>query len=214
MVLRTSSPCQRQSSSRLYQHCWECYRAWCASRGHSVSSPTIAKIVDFLLFLLLDKHLSVSVIKGYRSTVVSVFKYCLSELLDSFVLQKLIHSFEIKRPRRPVGPPSWDLVKVLNYLCGYVFEPLSSKPLQIVTMKVSFSLALATDKRVGELQVISSRVVSRGHDLSLAYLPEFVAKAEQERHPLPRSFLVRSLEDFVGDLAFYVPFVLFRFIWA
>ena len=37
-------------------------------------------------------------------------------------------------------------------------------------------------------------------DLSLAYLPEFVAKTESERNPLPRSFLVKSLEEFVGDL--------------
>ena len=40
-----------------------------------------------------------------------------------------------------------------------------------------------------------------GKDLSLSYLPEFVAKTESERNPLPRSFLVRYLEDFVGDLA-------------
>ena len=29
--------------------------------------------------------------------------------------------------------------------------------------------------------------------------PEFVAKTESERDPLPRSFLVRSLLDFIGD---------------
>ena len=60
------------------------------------------------------------------------------ELLDSFVLRDLICSFEIEHPHRPVGPPSWDLVKVLSYLRGSVFEPLSSKPLQIVMMKVFF----------------------------------------------------------------------------
>ena len=39
-----------------------------------------------------------------------------------------------------------------------------------------------------------------GKDLSLSYLPEFVAKTESERNPLPHPFLVRSLEDFVGNL--------------
>ena len=43
-------------------------------------------------------------------------------------------------------------------------------------MKVSFLLALATAKRVGELQALSCRVAYHGPDLSLAYLPEFVAK--------------------------------------
>ena len=121
-VANQFSLCWRQSSHHLYQHRWECYKAWCASRGHSVSSPTVAKIGDFLLFLHLEKHLSVSAIKGYRSTLVSIFKYCVPELLDSFVLRDLIRSFEIERPCRPVGPPFWDLVKVLNYLRGFVFD--------------------------------------------------------------------------------------------
>ena len=123
------SLCRRQSSRRLYQHRWECYRAWCTSCGHSFSSPTAAKIADFLLLLRSGKHLSVSAIKKYRSTIMSMFKHCLPELLDSFVLQDLIRSFEIESPRRPVGPPSWDIVKVLDYLRSSVFELLSSKPL-------------------------------------------------------------------------------------
>ena len=147
-----------------------------------------------------QKNFSVSAIKGCRSTLTLVFKYCLPELLDSYNLCDLIHSFEIERPHHPVGPPSWDLIKVLEYLLDFVFEPLSSKPLWIVTMKVSFLLALAMAKRVGELQALSSRVASRGPDLSLAYLPEFVAKKESEHNPLPLSFLVISLEDFVGNL--------------
>ena len=67
-------------------------------------------------------------------------------------------------------------------------------------MKVSFLLALATAKRVGDLPALSCRVAFRGPDLSLAYLSEFVAKTESEQNPLPRSFLVKSLEEFVGDL--------------
>ena len=148
----------------------------------------------------MEKHLAVSVIKGYRSPLISVFKFHLPELFDSFVLRDVIRSFEIERPRCPVGPPSWDLVKVFTYLRGFTFEPLASKPLQFATMKVSFLLALAMTKRVGELQALSCRVASHGPDISLAYLPEFVAKTKSERNPLLRSFLVKSLEDFVGDL--------------
>ena len=36
--------------------------------------------------------------------------------------------------------------------------------------------------------------------MSLSYLPEFVAKTESERDPLPRFLFVRSLEDFVAVL--------------
>ena len=149
--------------------------------------------------------------KGYCSTLISVFKFRLPELLDSFVLKDLICSFEIECPRRPVGPPLWDLVKVLIYLRGSTSEPLASKPLHLVTMKVSFLLALATAKRVGELQALSCRVASYGPDISLAYLPEFMAKTESEQNPLPHSFLVRSLEEFVGDLPEECPLCL---VWA
>ena len=59
---------------------------------------------------------------------------------------------------------------------------------------------MATAKRVSELQALSRSEAFSGKDLSLSYLPEFVVKTKSERNPLPRSFLVRSLEDFVGDL--------------
>ena len=105
-VLRQLSLCRHQSTCRLYQHRWECYRALCSRRGHSVLSPPVPKIADFLMCLCTEKHLFVAVIKGYRSTLVSVFKYRLLKLLDSFIFRDLIRSFEIERPRRLVGPPS------------------------------------------------------------------------------------------------------------
>ena len=67
-------------------------------------------------------------------------------------------------------------------------------------MKATFLLALATAKLVGELQALSVRVACLGPDLSVSCLPEFVVKTESERNPLPRSFLVRSLLEFVGVL--------------
>ena len=63
-----------------------------------------------------------------------------------------------------------------------------------------FLVALATARRMGELQAVSAVVSESGDDLFLSYLPEFRAKAESESRPLPRSFCVRSLADFVGDL--------------
>ena len=36
--------------------------------------------------------------------------------------------------------------------------------------------------------------------MSLSYLPSFVAKTESLTNPIPRSFLLKSLTNFVGDL--------------
>ena len=50
------------------------------------------------------------------------------------------------------------------------------------------------------LQAVSSVVSSSGGDLFLSYLPEFRAKLESSSNPLPRSFRVNSLRDFVESL--------------
>ena len=55
-------------------------------------------------------------------------------------------------------------------------------------------LSLATARRLGELQALSSQVSFSGDDLFLSYLSESAVC------PLPRSFPVRSLRDFVGSL--------------
>ena len=89
---------------------------------------------------------------------------------------------------------------VLFFLCGAPFEPLSSCSLWDFSRKVVFLVALATAHRVGELQALSAVVSESGADPFLSYLPEFQAKAESESRPFPRSFCVRSLADFVGDL--------------
>ena len=86
-------------------------------------------------FLRMEKCLSVPTIRGYRSTLSAVFKFCLPGLQDHFVLCDLIRYFKLERPLRPVSPPAWDLVKVLSFLHGFTFEPLSSHPLRVVTMK-------------------------------------------------------------------------------
>ena len=153
-VAHQLSFCLRASSHKLYQHRWEVYCWWCGDRGHSVSSPSIAKITDFLLFLRKDRHLSVPSIRGFRSALSSVFKSVLPEIQGIFVLRDLIRSFELERPLLPVGPPSWDLVWVLSFLRSGSFEPLSCSLCQL-TLKVLFLWALATAKRVGELQALS-----------------------------------------------------------
>ena len=115
----------------------------------------------------------------------SIIKYRLPELSDHFLLRDLISSFGLELPVRSPCPPTWDLCRVLDYLRGPLFKPLASKDLRTVTCKVLFLLSLATAKRVGELQALSRSVAFSGKDLSLSYLPEFVAKTESERNPLP-----------------------------
>ena len=63
-----------------------------------------------------------------------------------------------------------------------------------------FLLALATAKRVGELQALSSVATFVHGDACLSYVPQFVAKSESLTRSIPRSFLVKSLSDFATGL--------------
>ena len=135
-----------------------------------------------------------------RSMLSFVLRSRLPDIVSSPVLRDLIRSFSLSRPRPPLTAPSWDVNKVLAALRLAPFEPLESCEFRALSSKTIFLVALATAKRVGELQALSFNIASSGQDLVLSYLPEFVAKTESERNPLPRFFVVRSLEEFVGDL--------------
>ena len=129
-----------------------------------------------------------------------VFYFQLPALSSHPVLRDLLRSFRVSAPSSPLRPPSWDLAKVLRFLLSIAFEPPREAPLRALTKKVLFLLALATAKRVGEIQALSRFVSFRGGDACLSYVPEFVAKSESLSRSFPRSFLVKSLSDFAAGL--------------
>ena len=199
----------RCHSTRLnYRSKWSTFRTWCHSHGHSVSRPTVPKIADFLLYLRRSLLLSYSTIASYRSMLSAAFRFVLPELSFHPVFHGLLRSFRIERPLSSSRFPTWDLLRVLSLLRGSPFEPLESCSLRDLTRKTLFLLSLATARRVGELQAVSSAVSSSGGDLFLSYLPEFRTKTESSSNPLPRSFHVRSLRDFVVPYRMSYPYVL------
>ena len=75
---------RRPSIRQLYQRRWEAYRSWCRAKGHSVTKPTLPKIADSLLYLRKWEKLTASTIKGFRSTLSSVFKPILPEISGAY----------------------------------------------------------------------------------------------------------------------------------
>ena len=178
--------CRRQSTHLNYQARWGTYRKWCRDFGHRSSSPSISKIAEFLTYLFKRKGAALSTIKGYRAMLSAVFKFPLPEISTSPILKDLIRSSEISSPRPLFPPPPWDLDKVLEYLSGPPFEPLAKASFLDKTKKALFLLAMATAKRVSELQALSFSVSFQGEDLVLYYDPFFRAKTESAANPLPR----------------------------
>ena len=199
-VAEQASLARRPSSRAVYQVRWSVYRSWCHDNGHSVSRPTLAKVADFLYWLRFTRGLSVSSLRGYRSVLSAVFRFHLPSLSSDPVIRDLLRSFRLSSAERVLRPPAWDLSKVLTYLVSPAFEPLAQASFRSLTLKTLFLLALATAKRVGELQALSSIVTFVGADACLSYIPQFVAKSESLTRSIPRSFLVKSLADFAAGL--------------
>ena len=63
-----------------------------------------------------------------------------------------------------------------------------------------FLVALASAKRVSELQALSWQVSVSSSAMAVSYVPEFVAKTELALRPLPRTFAIQSLSDFAAGL--------------
>ena len=145
-----------------YQARWGTYRKWCKDFGHRSSSPTIAKVADFLTYMFKTKGAALSTIKGYRAMLAAVFKFPLPEISSSPILKDLVRSFEISAPRPIFPPPPWDLDKVLEFLSGPPFEPLARASFLDKTKKALFLFAMATAKRVSELQALSFSVSFQG----------------------------------------------------
>ena len=80
------------------------------------------------------------------------------------------------------------------------YEPLERLSLRALTKKTLFLVALATAKRVGELQALSRQVVFQGPDMFVSYLPYFVAKTDRPDTSLSGSFKICSLWEFAVDL--------------
>ena len=129
-----------------------------------------------------------------------MFRFHLPSLSSDPVIRDLLRSFRLSSAERVLRPPAWDLSRVLTYLVSPAFEPLSQASFRALTLKTLFLLALATAKRVGELQALSSIVTFVGADACLSYIPQFVAKSESLTRSIPRSFLVKSLADFAAGL--------------
>ena len=98
------------------------------------------------------------------------------------MIRDLLRSFRLSSAERVLRPPAWDLSMVLTYFVPPALEPLSQASFRALTLTALFLLALATAKRVGELQALSSIVTFVAGVTCLSSIPQFVTKSES---PVP-----------------------------
>ena len=178
---RQLSRCIRESTARLYQSQWLSFCGWCHGRSITPIDATIPMIVDFLIHLREDKGFSLSALKGYRSTINSVFTLKGMDLANLKELSMLSCSFAKTCSPQDLRPPAWDVALVLQSLTNQPYEPIREAEERFLAQKTLFLIALASAKRVGELHTLSYHV-SHATDwkVSFSFVPGFVAKTQDQ----------------------------------
>ena len=191
------SRCVRGSTSNVYQSKWLAFCNWCRGRGVAPVNASVPLIVDFFRHLVGDKGLSVPAVRGYRASLNSVFALKGRDLAASREVSMLFRSFsKAARPER-LRPPNWDVSLVLQSLTRAPYEPLRSADERFLAQKTLVLIALASDKRIGELHALLYRVShSRAWgEASFVFVSGFVAKTQDPSSQDPRfdSFTIPAL---------------------
>ena len=189
----------RDSTTLIYCRKWAKFCKWVKRRGHTLSNITPARIATYL-WTLFNRGLALSTINGYRAAINAVMRWVDPSIIVHPLIVHTIKAFKRSRPVVRTKTPSWDVQVVLKHLASAAYEPLDKVPIRQVLKKALFLLAIASARRTGELQAISSNVSFTDSGMTCTYLPEFVAKTESRANPLPRSFMVPSLSQVVGQV--------------
>ncbi len=154
-VLNTMAEARAPSTRCLYALKWSFFLAWCQDRNLEPVTSEVSVVLSFLQEML-DKQRSSSTIKVYTAAIVAFHTPVAGCLVgrDSMVIQFLRGARRMKPPR-PCTVPPWDLPTVLRGPNRAPFEPLQSSSLRVLLLKTALLLALASVKRVGDLQALS-----------------------------------------------------------
>ena len=193
----------RPSTLRNYQARWNLFLSWCRSSDRDPASPSIPMIADFLIYLKDVKNLDPITIKGYRAMLSNTFQILLENIGSNSQLSALVRTFLLEVQKVRSSLPNWSLNKVLEYLKKA--EPLENLSLRKLTCKTLFLVALATAKRVGELQALSPEISFQNANLVLHYHDWFLAKTASFFNPLESSFTLYALREMCNTPEFNNP---------
>ena len=182
-VVDTIQSAKASSTRASYDGRWNAFEEWCEAQEPPVVAQVASaqRILDFLQERL-DSGLAFSTLRGY----LVAFNAChlgVAGKAPSKVPEVIRFMLGVGR-LRPVSRglfPVWDLKVVLEGLCRPPFESLEGLSLRLLSLKTALLLALATAKRVGDLQTLSvssecMRFLNGGLKVLLKPHLNFVAK--------------------------------------
>ncbi|KAL0174644.1 hypothetical protein M9458_030612, partial [Cirrhinus mrigala] len=128
---------------------------WCSSRREDQQRCSIRVVLAFLQEGL-ERRLSPSTRKVYFAAIAAYHNAVDGRSLGKHhLVTRFLRGTRGLNPPRPHLFPSWDLSVVLLGLRRAPFEPLGSVELKFLSLKTVLLTALASIKRVGDLQAFS-----------------------------------------------------------
>ncbi len=151
-VVNTMTSARALSTRQAYRLKWNLFVNWCSPRREDPRRCPIAVVLSFLLDGL-ERRLSPYTLKVYVAAIAAHHDAVDGKSLGKHDLViRFLRGARRLNPPRPHLVPSWDLPSVLSALRGAPFEPLQSVELKFLSLKTVLLSALATVKRVGDLQ--------------------------------------------------------------
>ncbi len=154
-VLNTIASVRAPSTRRAYALKWNLFVKCCSSRREDPRRCSIGVVLSFLQQGL-ERRLSPSTLKVHAAAISAYHDHIDGKSIGKHDLViRFLKGARRLNPPRPPSIPSWDLALVLRAFQIAPFEPLQSADLRILSMKTLLLVALASIKRVGDLQAFS-----------------------------------------------------------
>ncbi len=154
-VLNTIASARAPSTRRAYALKWNLFVKWCSSRREDPRRCSIGVVLSFLQQGL-ERRLSPSTLKVHAAAISVYHDHIDGKSIGKHdLVVRFLRGARRLNPPQPPSIPSWDLALALRALQIAPFEPLQSADLRILSMKTLLLVALASIKRVGDLQAFS-----------------------------------------------------------
>ncbi len=154
-VALTITSARAPSTRRAYTLKWNLFVEWCSSHQEDPRRCSIRAVLSFLQQGL-ERRLSPSILKVYVAAISAYHDPVEGKSVGKHnLVVRFLRGARRLNPPRPPSLPSWDLALVLRALITAPFEPLQSVELKFLSMKTLLLTALASIKRVGDLQAFS-----------------------------------------------------------
>ncbi len=154
-VALTIASARAPSTRWAYALKWNLFVEWCSSHREDPRRCSIRAVLSFLQQGL-ERRLSPSTLKVYVAAISAHHDPIEGRSVGKhYLVVRFLRGARRLNPPRPPSLPSWDLALVLRALQIAPFEPLQSVELKFLSMKTLLLTALASIKRVGDLQAFS-----------------------------------------------------------